>query len=87
MLNYASNSISELTQEVETGIENHYRLTISDVFCHWINQNRQIATNVIHHEQENADRCRTHLEWYDFNQNSKHNSKPHFSCKKRFFSF
>lgn len=68
-----------LTQNVGTGIENCHWLTIANGFGQRVNQNWQIASNVVHHEQKDANSCWTYLQWDNFDKYSEHNTEPHFS--------
>lgn len=72
------NEEQQRTDTVESSVEEHNRASVAERLGQRVHQNGQIATDVVHHKQEHSDGRRTDLQWDDFNQYGKHNSKPHF---------
>lgn len=44
-----------LTDAIETRVEDHDGATIADDLGNWIHKDGQIASNVVHHKQEDSD--------------------------------
>lgn len=73
----------QLTQQIETSIEDGNGSTVSNVLGQWIDQNRQIAAHIVHDKEEDADCGRSHLHGYNFHQDSEHDTEPHLSWKSK----
>ena len=69
----------QLTETVEAGIVDVQRFPITNSFARWLDEYRQIATDIIHHKKENANSRRSHTQRDDFYQNCKNYAEPHFS--------
>ena len=46
------------------------------MFCKWINQNGQIATDVINDEHEHSHDTRSNFQWNNLDYNGEYNSEP-----------
>lgn len=69
-------------EAVESGVEEHDGATVADGLGQGVDQDGQVATDVVHHEQEHADGGRADLQRDDFHQHGEHDSEPHFGCKR-----
>lgn len=72
----------KLTDAVESSVEDHDGLSVSNDLGDGVDQDGQVASHVVHHEEEHSDGGGSDWQWYYLHEDGEYDTEPHLSWKK-----
>ena len=70
---------SSLTQQVAARVEEQQRLSVANQLGQRVYDHRQVTTDVVHYEEEDADNEGAQMLWSYLDDDGEQNAHPHLS--------